>query len=194
MREIVSALRISVIAVISLAVLLCGIYPLIVWGIAQGIFPHQANGSLMVREGTVVGSELIAQNFADAKYFHPRPSSAGETGYDAASSGGSNLGPLSKKLIGSVKDRVEAYRSENNLPSGTPVPADAVTASASGLDPHISVRNALLQTPRVAQARGTSEEAVKRKMRDYTEGPGLGVFREQRVNVLKLNLALDGKL
>ncbi len=193
MSTIISSLRISLVAVLSLAILVCGIYPVVVWGIAQTLFPYQANGSLIVEEGKVVGSGLIGQNFQDAKYFHPRPSSAGDTGYDAGNSGGSNLGPLSKKLIGSVKNRVDAYRSENNLSSATPVPADAVTASASGLDPHISARNALLQAHRVAKARGMSEEGVRRQISAYTEGRGLGVLGEERVNVLKLNLALDGK-
>ncbi len=131
-----------------------------VWGVAQTLFPDKANGSLIMRNGKIIGSELLAQNFTDPKYFHPRPSAAGDAGYDATSSGGSNLGPTSKKLIDSVKERVEAYRSENNLPRMVPVPADAVTASASGLDPHISVKNALIQASRVAKARDMNEKDV----------------------------------
>jgi potassium-transporting ATPase KdpC subunit len=194
MKYILSQLRVSLIAVVTLAVLLCGIYPVIVWGLAQIFFPDQANGSLIKLDGKVVGSKLLAQNFTGNQYFHPRPSFAGDAGYDAASSGGSNLGPTSKRLIEEVKDRVAAYREANNLPADAPVPADAVTASASGLDPHISVKNAFLQAGRVAKARGMSEDAVKEKIKIYTEGRALGVLGEPRVNVLELNLALDGKL
>lgn len=194
MKYILSQLRVSLIAVVTLAVLLCGIYPVIVWGLAQIFFPDQANGSLIKLDGKVVGSKLLAQNFTGNQYFHPRPSFAGDAGYDAASSGGSNLGPTSKRLIEEVKDRIAAYREENNLPANATIPADAVTASASGLDPHISVENALLQASRVAKARGMSEDAVKEKIKIYTEGRGFGVLGEPRVNVLELNLALDGKL
>lgn len=194
MKTIVSELRTAMMATILLALIVCGIYPIVVWGIAQGVFPHKANGSPIVRDGRIIGSELLAQNFAGPHYFHPRPSAAGETGYDGSSSGGSNLGPISKKLIASVKERIEAYRTENNLPAAEPVPADAVTASASGLDPHISARNALLQAARVARARGISPEVVKQKISTHVEGRDLGVLGEERVNVLKLNLALDGKL
>ena len=140
-----------------LAVVCCGIYPLIVFGIAQAAFHDKANGSLIVeKDGTVRGSRLLGQGFASDKYFHPRPSAAGN-GYDAVNSGGSNLGPTSQKLNDAIKDRVEAYRSENGLKATEAVPADAVTASGSGLDPHISLHNAELQTPRVAKARGLSE-------------------------------------
>jgi len=194
MKTIIDELRISLIATLLLAVIVCGVYPLAVWGIAQGFFPHQANGSLIVRDGKVIGSELIAQNFTGSKYFHPRPSSAGETGYDAASSGGSNLGPLSKKLLDGVQERVLAYRAENRLPATTPIPADAVTASSSGLDPHITLENALLQAGRVARARGLTEDAVRAAIKTHTQGPDLGLLGEERVNVLKLNLALDGRL
>lgn len=194
MKYMQSQLRISLIAVILLALLLCGIYPVMVWGLAQILFPNTANGSLIKLDGKVVGSKLLAQNFTGAQYFHPRPSSAGDAGYDGASSGGSNLGPTSKKLIESVKDRVSAYREENSLPADAPVPADAVTASASGLDPHISVKNALMQAGRVAKARGMSENTVKEKIKVNTEGRDLGILGEPRVNVLQLNLALDGKL
>lgn len=193
MKNLVSELRIALIATFSLAIVLCGIYPLAVWGIAQVLFPHKANGSIMVQDGKIVGSELLAQNFTGPRYFHPRPSSAGETGYDGGSSGGSNLGPTSKKLIDSVKQRVEVYRKENNLPATVPVPADAVTASASGLDPHISVPNALIQASRVAKARGLGQEVVQAMVNAHTEGRDLGLFGEERVNVLKLNLALDSR-
>jgi potassium-transporting ATPase KdpC subunit len=194
MNYILSQLRISLIAVVTLAVLLCGIYPAIVWGLAQILFPDSANGSLVKVDGKVVGSQLLAQNFTGARYFHPRPSSAGDAGYDAANSGGSNLGPTSKKLIETVKNRIDAYRAENNLSAETPVPADAVTASGSGLDPHISLKNAYSQAPRVAKARGMSENAVKEEIKIHAEGRELGILGEPRVNVLKLNLALDGKL
>ena len=193
MNYILSQLRISLIAVATLAILLCGIYPAIVWGLAQILFPDSANGSLVRVDGKVVGSQLLAQNFTGAQYFHPRPSSAGDAGYDAANSGGSNLGPTSKKLIETVKIRIDAYRAENNLNAETPVPADAVTASGSGLDPHISLKNAYFQAPRVAKARRMSENAVKEEIKIYTKGRDLGVFGEPRVNVLKLNLALDAK-
>ena len=194
MKNMLSELRVAVVAVFSLAVVLCGAYPLVVWVISQGLFPHEAGGSLIQRGGTLVGSELIAQNFSRPKYFHPRPSAAGEAGYDGANSGGTNLGPLSKKLAESVKKRVEAYRFENGLPPDLPVPADAVTASGSGLDPHISLKNAFLQAPRVAQARGIGTEVIERIIRANTEGRDFGVFGEPRVNVLKLNLELDRKM
>jgi K+-transporting ATPase ATPase C chain len=190
MKALIADLRISLLATLSLAVILCGLYPLVVWILAQGLFPAKANGSMVVKEGKVVGSSLIAQGFTGPKYFHPRPSAAGK-GYDATDSGGSNLGPLSKKLVGAIAQRVMDYRAENNLPPDVSVPADAVTASASGLDPHISVRNALLQAPRVARARGLGEKSVLRQIEVYTEGPDLGVLGEPRVNVLLLNLALD---
>jgi K+-transporting ATPase ATPase C chain len=134
---------------------------------------------------------LIGQGFAGPKYFHPRPSAAGQ-GYDAVRSGGSNLGPTSKKLVDAVRQRATDYRAENNLSPEILVPADAVTASASGLDPHISLNNALLQTSRVARARGLDKMAVRKLVGAYTEGRDLGIFGEPRVNVLILNLALDG--
>jgi K+-transporting ATPase ATPase C chain len=143
-------------------------------------------------KGQVIGSSLLAQSFTGAGYFHPRPSAAGD-GYDAVSSGGSNLGPTSQKLIAAVKERVAAYRAENKLAPQVLIPADAVTASASGLDPHISVKNALLQASRVAGARGISEGALRKKILSHTEGRDLGIFGEPRVNVLMLNLDMDGK-
>ena len=191
-KNILNELRISVIATVCLAVLLCGIYPAVVWGIAQGLFHSQANGSLVEVQGQVAGSSLLAQRFAGAGYFHPRPSAAGD-GYDAVSSGGSNLGPTSQKLIAAVKERVAAYRAENKLAPEVLIPADAVTSSASGLDPHISVKNALLQAGRVAGVRGISEVALQKKILSHTEGRDLGIFGEPRVNVLMLNLDMDGK-
>lgn len=182
--------RMAVTAVLSLAVLLCGIYPLMVWITAHALFPTQANGSLLKSGGQVLGSSLIGQSFSGARYFHPRPSSAG-TGYDATLSGGSNLGPTSRGLMESVSHRVIAYRNENGLSPDTPVPADAVTASASGLDPHISPANAALQALRVARARDLPLDAVQLQVAEHTESRDLGVFGEPRVNVLELNLALD---
>ena len=191
MKSCLQELRISLTATVSLAVLLCGIYPLAVWGISQGLFSQEANGSLIVKGGKTMGSSLLAQGFAGAKYFHPRPSVAG-SGYDAAGSGGSNLGPLSKKLIDDVAQRVRDYRAVNRLAPDVGVPADAVSASASGLDAHISPQNAFLQAPRVASARGLSREVVIEKIMAHTKGRTLGIFGEPRVNVLLLNLDLDG--
>jgi K+-transporting ATPase ATPase C chain len=185
--------RVSIRATLALAVLLCGVYPIVVWGVAQGVFPRQARGSLIVHNGRVVGSNLIGQAFKGDRYFQPRPSAAGNDGYDATASGGSNLGPLSQKLIDQVRERTDAYRSANNLPPDREVPADAVTASGSGLDPHISIGNAELQAARVAGARGMAEDLVKTYVRQYTESPQLGFLGEPRVNVLKLNLALDAE-
>jgi K+-transporting ATPase ATPase C chain len=193
MKEVIRELRISLMATLLLVILLCGIYPSLVWMLGQGLFPEESNGSLLVRDGTVVGSNLLAQGFTDPKYFHPRPSAAGQ-GYDATTSGGSNLGPTSKKLVDGVRRRVTNYRLENGLPADTIVPADAVTTSASGLDPHISVKNALLQAERVASARGLSVEVVMKKIDAHTEGRTLGILGEPRVNVLMLNLDLDGRL
>ena len=193
MKNIITELRISLVATLSLAVILCGIYPLILWALSQGIFPDRANGSLVVRKGTVIGSSLLAQGFTDPKYFHPRPSAAGQ-GYDPINSGGSNLGPLSQKLIDGAKERIAAYRVENNLGPDAPVPIDAVTASGSGLDPHISLQNALLQADRVAKARGMSRELLRKTIESQTEGRDLGIFGEPGVNVLMLNLDLDNRM
>jgi len=191
MKDWMSELRVSVRAVLSLAVLLCGIYPFTIWVLAQGGFPARANGSLIVQGGELAGSSLIGQGFAGAEYFHPRPSAAGR-GYDGAASGGSNLGPTSKSLFEAISRRVTEYRKENDLAADVLVPADAVTASASGLDPHISVRNAFLQAPRVAKARGIGLASVLKCVERHTEGRDLGVLGEPRVNVLMLNLTLDG--
>lgn len=174
-----------------LALVCCGIYPLVVFGIGQTIFHDKANGSLILdKAGTIRGSKLLGQGFTGEKYFHPRPSAAGN-GYDAANSSGSNLGPTSQKLNDAIKDRIEAYRKENGLKETDSVPADAVTASGSGLDPHISVQNANLQISRVAKARGMSEEEARALIRDNTDSADLGIFGESGVNVLTLNLALD---
>ena len=190
-QELLQEIKLAALATLGLLVILCGLYPLVVWGIAQVAFPGQANGSLVKVKGQVVGSGLLAQNFSGTQYFHPRPSAAGDTGFDGTSSGGSNLGPLSQKLSDQVKERVEKYRAENNLPAGTLVPADAVTTSGSGLDPHISLANAGLQAARVAQARKLSADQVKGLIDQYTAGPDLGFLGEPGVNVLRLNLALD---
>ena len=185
--------RTAVLMVVVLTVLLGIVYPLLMTGVSQLLFPAQANGSLIRdNSGTVVGSALLAQNFTDEKYFHPRPSAAGSAGYDATASGGSNLGASNQKLIDSVTDRAAAYRAENGLADDAPVPVDAVTASASGLDPDITPANALLQVNRVASARGVSPDQVRALVDRYTEGRTLGILGEPRVNVLKVNLALDG--
>jgi K+-transporting ATPase ATPase C chain len=191
MKHFFSELRGAVISTIILAIVCCGVYPLLVFGIGQALSHDKANGSLIVdSNGVIRGSRLIGQNFTAEKYFHPRPSSAGN-GYDAANSGGSNLGPTSQKLHDAIKDRIEIYRKENGLKETDSVPADAVTASGSGLDPHITTRNAQIQSPRVAKARGVSPDVVRALVTKNTEGPDLGVFGEPGVNVLTLNLALD---
>jgi len=191
MKELVSHLRGAVMSTLVLAAVCCGLYPLIVFGIGQAAFHDQANGSLITdKDGTVRGSRLLGQGFTADKYFHPRPSAAGN-GYDAANSRGSNLGPTSQKLNDAIKERIEAYRKENSLKETDPGPADAVTASGSGLDPHISVRNAEMQVARVAKARGLPAGKVLELVRASTAAPDLGILGEPGVNVLTLNLGLD---
>ena len=171
---------------------LCGLaYPLAVTAAAQMAFHRRADGSLVRRDGRVVGSSLLGQRFNSPRYFHPRPSAAGRDGYDATASGASNLGPTNPRLVDAVKGRADAYRSENGLAVGTPVPVDAVTASGSGLDPDITVANAGMQAARVARARGEPVEAVLQLITVRTKGRPLGVLGEEAVNVLDLNLALD---
>jgi K+-transporting ATPase ATPase C chain len=191
MKTIVQDFISAIMATVLLAVICCGLYPVVVWGISQAAFSHQANGSLIeTADHQIIGSEWIGQRFTLPQYFHPRPSAAGN-GYDAANSGGSNLGPTSQKLMDAVKQRVADYRKENNLAPGALVPCDAVTASGSGLDPHISVQNALLQAPRVAAVRHLALDAVKSEIARATEAPSLGILGEPGVNVLTLNLTLD---
>jgi K+-transporting ATPase ATPase C chain len=167
------------------------VYPLVVTGVAQAAFHDRANGSLVKVDGRVVGSKWIGQNFTEAKYFHPRPSAAGAHGDDPTSSSGSNFGPTNPGFLKTVGERVAAYREENGLAAGARVPVDAVTASASGLDPEISVANARVQAHRVARARGLTLDPVHELVADHTEGRGLGFLGEPGVNVLELNLALD---
>ena len=191
MKTLFPELRGAVMSTLILAVVCCGLYPLVVFGIAQVAFHDQANGSLIVeKDGTIRGSKLLGQSFTAEKYFHPRPSAAGN-GYDAASSSGSNLGPTSQKLNDAIKDRLSAYRTENGLKATDPVPADAVTASGSGLDPHISLRNAELQLARVAKARSLSEDKVRTLIQQNIDSADLGFLGEPGVNVLKLNIAID---
>jgi K+-transporting ATPase ATPase C chain len=192
MKGLFSEIRGAVMSTLILAIVCCGIYPLVVFGIAQVAFFSKANGSLILaKDGTIRGSKLIGQNFGAENFFHPRPSAAGANGYDAMNSGGSNLGPSSSNLVATVAQRIADYRSQNKLETNAVVPADAVTASGSGLDPHISLRNAELQVPRVAKARGLIVERVMELVRASTEAPDLGLLGEARVNVLTLNLALD---
>jgi len=191
MKPMLQELRSALLATLALAVVCCGLYPLVVFGIAQVCFHDQANGSLIVDpHGAVLGSRLIGQPFTADKYFHPRPSSAGN-GYDPTSSGGSNLGPTSQKLRDSIAQNIADYRAQNGLATNAPVPADAVTASGSGLDPHISLENANLQAPRVAKARSLTLEKLHDLIKQNTDPANLGVLGEPGVNVLRLNLALD---
>jgi len=185
-EQILPGLRIKIFMTILLGV----VYPLAITGICQVFFPHQANGSLITAGGKVIGSELIGQNFTKPEYFQPRPSAAGSNGYDATSSGASNYGPTNQKLIDRVKASIEKFRKDNPDYQG-PIPADLLTASASGLDPHISPASAEAQAPRVATARGVSVERINQLMAQFTERPDLGILGETRVNVLMLNVELD---
>ena len=191
MRAFFGSFKPALISLCLLTLLLGVIYPLFIYGIGQLFFHHQANGTIIYHNGRVVGSALIAQGFTKPEYFHPRASSAGDGGYDAANSSGSNFGPTSQKLSDALRQRSADYRSENMIDSHTPIPADAVTTSGSGLDPHISVSNALLQAERVGSARNRSLSEIKHIINEHTEAATFGVFGEPRVNVLRLNLALD---
>lgn len=185
-KQLFPALR----AMVLLTVVTGLIYPLVVTGLCQILFRQQANGSLVSVNGQVVGSALLGQNFAKPEYFHPRPSAAGSDGYDATASGGSNYGPTNQKLYDRVKASADQYRKEN--PSfKSPIPSDALTASASGLDPDISVANAEAQLARVAQARGVSPNQIGQVVNSVVQGRDLGFLGEPRVNVLALNLKLD---
>jgi K+-transporting ATPase ATPase C chain len=176
---------------LALTVLTGLLYPSVVTGLCRLLFLQKANGSLIAEESRIVGSSLIGQSFTRPEYFHPRPSAAGSNGYDASASSGSNLGPTNRKLIDRVKVDIEKLRHDNPDYHG-PIPADMVTASGSGLDPHISPASALAQAPRIAKARGTSMDEIRRLIEQFTEGPDLGFLGDPRVNVLKLNIALDG--
>jgi len=181
-------LVISVLMTLMTTVLLGLVYPLVVTGLAQVLFPGKANGQLIRHDGAVIGSHIIAQPFVGAGYFHPRPSAAGANGYDASNSSGSNLGPTNQKLIDRVNADVATAKAEN---PGKPVPIDMVTTSASGFDPHITPAAAEFQVPRVAKTRGLTEEKVRALVAANTQGRQWGFFGEPRVNVLELNLALD---
>lgn len=187
MKTMTIAIRTTIVTLVLTGIL----YPFVMTGLAQVLFPWRANGSLVTDEkGQVVGSELIAQGFANPAYFQPRPSAAGEKGYDATSSGGSNLGPTSKKLQDRLNDDINRLKTENPEATGA-IPAQLVTASASGLDPHLSPEAMLWQLPRVAKARGISAERVKAVVESSVEGRTFGILGEPRVNVLLVNLALD---
>lgn len=185
-RQVLPALVMALVLTVATGV----VYPLAVTAVAQVVMPGRADGSLVEADGSVVGSSLIGQSFDGAGWFHPRPSAAGE-GYDAGASGGSNLGPSNPDLIDTVEERVVAYRDENGLDVDSEVPVDAVTASGSGLDPHISVANATMQAERVARARGLDRRQVLDLVRDHVDGRSLGVLGQPGVNVLSLNLAVD---
>jgi K+-transporting ATPase ATPase C chain len=188
--------RPAILSVLVLTLLAGCVFPLLLFAIARPLFPRQAGGSLIVRGGAVIGSELIGQEFTRPEYFQSRPSAAG-AGYDGTASGGTNLGPNNPKLtngaadLAGIRRLADEYRKRNGLPSDAPIPIDAATRSGSGLDPHITPANAALQIPRVARVRGLSEEAVRRLVAEHTEGRQFGFMGSPRVPVLELNLALD---
>jgi K+-transporting ATPase ATPase C chain len=184
-EQILPGLRIKIFLTVVLGIA----YPLLTTGICEVVFPRQANGSLIARNGKVIGSEIIAQAFSRPEYFHPRPSAAGN-GYDPTSSGGTNFAPTNKKLIERMQASVEKFRKENPDYHG-PIPADLLTTSESGLDPDLSPASARAQAPRIAKARGITAEQADALVAEFTRGPDLGFLGEPRVNVLRLNLALD---
>lgn len=184
MKNLLTAILMTIVTTVLLGL----VYPLVVTGLAQVIFPDQANGQLIKKDGVIVGSRIIGQPFGGPGYFHSRPSAAGATGYDAGASSGSNLGPTSQKLMDRIKGDVERLQAEN---PGQPVPIDLVTTSGSGLDPHISPAAAEFQVPRIARERSLSEVEVRRVVANHTEGRTFGFLGEPRVNVLELNLDLD---
>lgn len=187
LKEISTSIRMLLVMTIALGLM----YPLGMTGIAQVLFSEQANGSLITQQGNIIGSDIIGQNFVGDTYFHGRPSATSENGYDAANSAGSNLGPTNQKLIATIAQRAMQVRQENRLAEQELVPSDLVTASGSGLDPHITVFAAQIQVERVAQARGLTEDQVAALLEKNIEKPQLGFLGEKRVNVLRLNLALD---
>ena len=189
MKTFFQAIKTSLIALCLLTLLLGVGYPTLMWGVGQLFFPRQAGGSLVHnKQGQIIGSTLIGQNFTSPSYFHPRPSAAD---YHGADSKASNLGPTSQKLINALQARVQNYRTANNLTSDALIPSEAVTTSASGLDPHISLANALLQANRIAAARNIPLSAIQTLIDAHALPPTLGIFGDQRINVLQLNLALD---
>ena len=185
-----SEIKPAILITVVLTVITGFVYPFAITGLSQVLFSHQANGSLIEVNGKVIGSSLIGQNFAKPEYFQPRPSAAGNDGYDPTASGGSNYGPTNQKLIDRVKASVDKFRKENPDYS-EPIPADLVTASASGLDPHLSPASAYAEAPRIAKARGVDVEAIREIIASNTESRQLGFLGEPRVSVLSLNLALD---
>jgi K+-transporting ATPase ATPase C chain len=192
-RALPAEIRTAILAIAFFTIVCGAAYPLLMTGFAQAVFPGKANGSIIEVEGQPVGSALVGQNFSGPQYFHPRPSAAGAEGYDGGASSGSNLGPSSQALIDRVTESLATIREENGLAADALVPVDAVTASGSGLDPHISPAYAELQVARVARSRGMSETEVRALVKKYTDGSTLLVLGEPRVNVLRLNLALDGR-
>jgi K+-transporting ATPase ATPase C chain len=185
-KNLITAILYTVVTTVLLGL----VYPLVVTGIAQLLFKDKANGQLITKNGVVIGSRIIAQPFTGPQYFHPRPSAAGTNGYDATSSGGTNWGPTNQKLIDRVKGDVSSLQAEN---PGKSVPVDLVTASGSGLDPHVTPAAAAFQVPRIAKARGIAEGDLRKLVAQHTEGRQFGFLGEPRINVLELNLALDEK-